>query len=106
MRSHAANVGRAIARTGFYALIAFNTGFRVPDHLSIAKRQGIFWTLSYAIPAVIAEVDHVGIVAVEAIEIAALEEDNGTIARTIDKALGKDLVDQADGGRAVACSRS
>jgi hypothetical protein len=74
-------------RADIDALIAFNTSRRIPDDLTALNPQGALRVLSNAISAVIAEIDHVRIVAIKAIEIAALEEDNGAITGTVHKTL-------------------
>ena len=83
------------------ALIAFNTLGWIPYHLSVLNRQGSLRTRSHTYTAVITEIDHVGIMAVEAVEIAALKEHYGAVAGTVNEALGQQFADEAEHGSAA-----
>ena len=86
---------RAEIWAGFDACITFHTFGCIPHDMAILNFQGLRGTDCYAHTASITEVDREGIMAVQAVKVAALHEDDCPVARAIYKALGKDMVDDA-----------
>ena len=86
------------------AVVAVDANGVVPHNFSVSHRQGVSWAWFDARLAGDALYLGLGVVAVGATNVAALEEDGGSASWTIYKREGNDLVDRSNTPSWMCCS--
>lgn len=78
--------------------VTFCAKLRIPSDRTVYQGERAGGTGIHAQPAMIAEVDGIGIVTVQAVQIASLQKDDSPVTRTIYKAMRKKVVDPTAAG--------
>ena len=85
-------------------VVAVHTDGVVPHNLAVSHRQGVSWAWLDACLAGDALYLGLGVVAVGAANVAALEEDSGSASWAIYQREGNDLVDKSNTPSWMCCS--